>query len=75
MNNDDIYHDINQNELDMGVIAAKESNDGNLLETLQKKQKRGVDFADRNPRSKEEMAEEADILRPLFQHYENIWES
>lgn len=73
LNNDDIYQEINQKEIEMGIVAARESNNLELMAKLKGKIK-GADI-DRLPREQSDMAREAHSLRVLFDHYDNIWDS
>jgi hypothetical protein len=74
MNNDDIYHEINIRELELGIHAATVGGNADVLESLEIREKkiRGADI-ERIARTKEEMAQEAARLRILFNHYDDIW--
>jgi bis(5'-adenosyl)-triphosphatase len=69
MNNDDIYEVIDRKERDLARTLKDLATSSEPPTTRQK----GPDM-ERIARSHEEMAGEASELRPLFEHYDNIWQ-
>jgi bis(5'-adenosyl)-triphosphatase len=63
-NNDDIYPEIDKKAKDL-VNALKET---------ETEKKAGPDAEERPPRTQEEMAKEAVLLRGFFKQSENIWD-
>lgn len=58
LNNDDIYKDIQQKEHEMAQELKNQTRVDNLT---------------RPPRTNDDMNQEASILRPLFEQFEDIW--
>ncbi|KAJ3275259.1 hypothetical protein HDV01_000986 [Terramyces sp. JEL0728] len=65
MDNDEIYPEIDRKEAELGTAISKDSG--------QKPLKKIVPDALRAARSFEDMGKEADLLRPLFEQFEDIW--
>ncbi|KAJ3013875.1 hypothetical protein HKX48_005481 [Thoreauomyces humboldtii] len=68
--NDDIYDEINRKEKQMNEAMAS-TTPGETDEAA--KAKPAVDNDERQPRTQEDMAQEATVLRKLFQQGEDIW--
>jgi bis(5'-adenosyl)-triphosphatase len=66
MNNDDIYGVIDRKERDLATELNELATSGSQV------RQRGPDI-ERVARPHEEMAKEAAEMRPLFKHYDNIW--
>eukprot|EP00842_Homolaphlyctis_polyrhiza_P001459 jgi/Hompol1/2313/HPOL_001972-RA len=73
LNNDDIYAEIDQKEAQLGLEIAKNSGDEEAAQKLERRARKIVPDSDRGPRTPQEMAEEAGVLRKLFNQPEDIW--